>query len=118
MTVAPGESRRRIQAVRAGRREPIVPDRPLLSSANGAGWHGLLLERHIAGEVHDARQSEAPSNILHFFEGSPIKSEWRFDGHTVHVLNMPGTLALEPKGFHFDVHCVRARRTTQWILDI
>jgi AraC family transcriptional regulator len=95
-----------------------VPGRPLLSSAHGAGWQGLLLEWHIAGEVHDARDTEAPSNILHFFAGPPLTSEWRVEGRTIRVVNLPGSVALEPRGFHFDVHCVRARRTHQWILDI
>ena len=116
--VASGESTRRIQSVRGGRSSPIVPQRPLLSSANGVGWHGLLLERHIGDEVYDARDTEAPSNILHFFEGPPLTTEWRFEGHTLRVVNLPGSLALEPKGFHFDVHCVRARQAPQWILDI
>jgi len=116
--VSPGEPERRIQSVRGGHEEPIVPELPLASSAKGVGWDGLLLERHIAGEVYDARDTEAPSNILHFFEGPPLTSEWRFDGHTIRVVNLPGTLALEPRGFHFDVHCVRARPTSQWILDL
>jgi AraC family transcriptional regulator len=89
-----------------------------LSSANRAGWHGLLLERHIADPVYDARDSEAPSNILHFFEGPPLTSEWRVEGRTLRVTNLPGSLALEPKGLHFDVHCVRARPAPQWIMDV
>ena len=116
--VPPRELPRRIQSVRGGRSEPIVPQRPLSSSARSGGWQGVLLERHMADEVYDARDTQAPSNILHFFEGLPLTSEWRFDGHTVRVVNLPGSLALEPKGFHFDVHCVRARRAPQWILDL
>ena len=108
----------RIQSVRAGRRKPIVPQQPLLSSANGVGWHGLLLERHIGDAVYDARDSEAPTNILHFFEGPPLTTEWRFDGRTQRVVNLPGSVALEPKGLHFDVHCVRARPAPQWIMDV
>ena len=95
-----------------------MPQRPLLSSASGPGWQGLLLEQHVADEVYDAHDSEAPSNILHFFEGPPLTTEWRFDGRTVRVVNLPGSFALEPKGFHFDVHCVRPRRARQWILDV
>jgi AraC family transcriptional regulator len=82
------------------------------------GWHGLLLERHIGDAVYDARDSEAPSNILHFFEGPPLTSEWFFEGRTHRVVNLPGSLALEPKGLHFGVHCARARPAPQWILDV
>ena len=89
-----------------------------MSSAAGAGWQGLLLERHTAGEVHEARDTEAPSNILHFIEGVPLMSEWRSDGHTYRVVNRPGSMAFEPKGFRFDVHCVRGRPAPQWILDL
>jgi len=90
----------------------------VMSSAAGAGWQGLLLERHTAGEVHEARDTEAPSNILHFIEGVPLMSEWRSDGHTYRVVNRPGSMAFEPKGFRFDVHCVRGRPAPQWILDL
>ena len=116
--MAPGQSRRRIQSVRAGHSQPIVPQRPLLSSANGGGWQGLLIERHLGDEVYEARDTEAPSNILHFFEGPALTSDWRFEGHTVRVVNFPGSLALEPRGFHFDVYCERARRAPQWIMDL
>jgi AraC family transcriptional regulator len=89
-----------------------------LSSARSGSWEGVLLERHIGGEVYDARDTEAPSNILHFFEGAPLTCEWRFEGRTVRVVNLPGSLAFEPKGFRFHVHCVRTRRAPQWILDL
>ena len=91
------DSIRRIQTIRGGRREAIVFERPVMSSAAGAGWQGLLLERHTAGEVHEARDTEAPSNILHFIEGVPLMSEWRSDGHTYRVVNRPGSMAFEPK---------------------
>jgi len=116
--VTSSDSIRRIQTIRGGRRDAIVSQRPVLSSAAGAGWQGLLLERHTGGEVHDARDTEAPSNILHFIEGVSLMSEWRSDGHTYRVVNRPGSMAFEPKGFRFDVHCVRARPATQWILDL
>jgi len=66
--------------------------------------------------VYDARDTEASSTVVHFFEGPPLTSEWRFDGHTVRVVNLPGSVTVEPKSFHFDVHCVRSRPAPQWIL--
>jgi AraC family transcriptional regulator len=89
-----------------------------LSSAVGTGWQGLLLERHIADKVYDAKDVEASSNILHFFDAVPLTSEWRSQGHTRRVVNMPGSMAFEPRGFRFDVHCVRSQRAPQWILDL
>jgi len=47
-----------------------------------------------------------------------LMSEWRSDGHTYRVVNRPGSMAFEPKGFRFDVHCVRGRPAPQWILDL
>jgi AraC family transcriptional regulator len=113
-----GGSARRIESVRSGRTGAIVPQRPVLSSAVGAGWQGLLLERHIADEVYDAKDVEASSNILHFFDAVPLTSEWRSEGQTRRVVNMPGSMAFEPRGFRFDVHCVRSQRAPQWILDL
>jgi AraC family transcriptional regulator len=113
-----GTATRRIQSVRSGRTEAIVRRRPTLSSATRTDWQGLILERHVADRVYDARDTEAPSNILHFFEGVPLTCEWRYDGHTHRVVNLPGSMALEPQGFRFDVHCVRAQRAPQWILDL
>jgi AraC family transcriptional regulator len=114
--VAPVVSTLRIGSIRSGRSGPIVPQHPLLSSARSVDWHGLILERHIADPVYDARDTEASSIILHFFEGPPLTSEWRFDGHFVRVVNLPGSVTVEPNGFHFDVHAVRPRPAPQWIL--
>jgi AraC family transcriptional regulator len=116
--MAVGAATRRIQSLRSGRTEAIVRRRPLLSSAAGPDWQGLILEHHIGDEVYQAHDTEAPSNILHFFEGVPLTSEWRYDGHTHRVVNLPGSMAIEPQGFRFDVHCVRSRRAPQWILDL
>ena len=113
-----GGSAGRIQSLRSGRAGAIVPQRPVLSSAAGAGWQGLLLERHTADAVYDAHDVEASSNILHFFDGVPLTTEWRSGGHTHRVVNLPGSMALEPRGFQFDVHCVRSQRATQWVLDL
>ena len=90
----------------------------MLSSATGAAWQGLILERHLADDVYDARDIETASNILHFFEGVPLTCEWRSDGRTQRIQNLPGSMALVPRGFRFDVHCVRSQRSPQWILDL
>jgi hypothetical protein len=112
-----GTATRRIQSLRSGRTEAIVRWRPILSSATGTDWQGLILERHLADQVYDARDTEAPSNILHFFEGVPLTCEWWYDAHT-HRVDLPGSMALEPQGFRFDVHCVRTQRAPQWILNL
>jgi AraC family transcriptional regulator len=117
-TIMAAGSTPRIESMRGGRTGAIVPQRPVLSSAVGAGWQGLLLERHIADEVYSAKDVEAASNIVHFFDAVPLTSEWRSEGHTRRVVNMPGSMALEPRGFRFDVHCVRSQRAPQWILGL
>lgn len=114
MSVSPT---RRIQTNRGGRLEPLIPRPPLLSSASGANWQGLILEKHMAEAEYVRSDFEVHWHLLHMFTGVPVVHEWRADGHHHRVRSIAGDILIEPQGLHASVHVSRSQPEAQWLLE-
>jgi AraC family transcriptional regulator len=107
---------RRIQTIRDGRLEPLIPRPPLLSS--GDNWQGITLEKHLADADYDRSDFEVYSNLVHVFTGAPAQQEWRTKGRNFRVQNVAGSIMIVPRGLHASVHVSRSRPDVQWILEL
>jgi len=114
--MASGNLSRRILTTRSGRVEPLIPRTPLASS--GSKWQGFTLEKHIAEADYVRTNFVVHSNLMHFFTGSLVAQEWRFDGHTFRVQSAPDSVLLAPKGLQASVHALRTQPDVQWILEL
>ena len=107
---------RRIQTIRDGRLEPLIPRPALLSS--GDNWQGITLEKHLADADYDRSDFEVYSNLVHVFTGAPAQQEWRTKGRNFRVQNVAGSIMIVPRGLHASVHVSRSRPDVQWILEL
>jgi len=107
----------RIQTVRNGRLEPLIPRTPLRSSAPRSDWHGMIFEEHHAEAEYVRPDVRSCSIVLHVFTGVPVRHEWRVDGHRLRFHSAEGSILMLPNAFEGSVRCWRSRAETQWILE-
>src|SRR5262245_23952864 len=107
----------RIQTVRNGRQEPLIPRTPLRSSALRADWHGMIFEEHRAEAEYVRPDVRSCSIVLHVFTGVPVRHEWRVDGRRLRFHSAEGSILILPNAFEGSVRCWRSRAETQWILE-
>ena len=106
---------RRIQTIREGRLEPLIPRAPLLSS--GDNWQGITLEKHLGDADYHRADFEVYSNLMHVFTGVPTQQEWSTEGRSFRVHNMAGSILIAPRGLHASVHVSRNHPDVQWIIE-
>lgn len=107
---------RRIQTLRSGRIEPLIPRAPVRSSAAGADWQGIILEEHRADAEYERPDLRNYSHVIHVFTGAPVTHEWRVDGRVHRVHSVEGDAVILPDEFEASVYCRRSSPGTQWIL--
>jgi len=108
---------RRIQTVRHGQLQPLIPRPPLLSSAATADWQGITLEKHLADAEYVATDFDVYSDLVHIFTGVPVRHEWWAEGRTHRAYSIAGNILIEPKGLHASVRVYRSHSDIQWILE-
>jgi len=113
----PEASNARILTKRVGAPQPLIPRLPLLSSAESAGWRGILLEKHLADADYAVENFDVHSHLVHIFAGVPVRHEWLADGRHTTALSTEGSVLVEPRGMHATVHVVRPKPDIQWILE-
>ena len=117
MVTSPDHSIARIQTVRNGRLEPLIPRAPLRSSAVHSDWRGMLLEEHHADMEYVRPDLRSRSTLLHIFTGVAVRHEWRVGGQTHRFHSPPGSMLIVPEGFEGSVRAWRSRPGIQWILE-
>ena len=118
MAASSDSSIARIQTVRNGRLEPLIPRPPLRSSALRSDWHGMIFEEHHAEAEYVRPDVKSCSIVLHVFTGVPVRHEWRIDGHRLRFHSSEGSILILPNAFEGSVRCWRSRAETQWILEL
>ena len=93
----PEASNARILTKRVGAPQPLIPRLPLLSSAESAGWRGILLEKHLADADYAVENFDVHSHLVHIFAGVPVRHEWLADGRHTTALSTEGSVLVEPR---------------------
>jgi AraC family transcriptional regulator len=85
----------RIEVYQEGRRVPVAPRLPVLSSAFLG--EDVILEKHVTPESAHYREREHTNHTLFLYEGKPVRTAWRAGGQQLSAWARSGHLWIVPR---------------------